>query len=183
MKDLMIDIETLATVPSAVVLQIGAVEFDSAAGTMGRGKVWDLDYVTAQEYRTINPETLNWWVRQSQRAIERVLARLPVTDVVVMYPEAALSELADMVEAADRVWARGPNFDLSILNSLASECGYEPDEYIKWYKWRDERSIRDMLVSCKYDLCPSVLAHSALDDAIGQAHNVLRAFEIMRGTK
>lgn len=184
---LMIDIETLSGRPDALVLQVGAVLFEPAMGTLqAPGRKWDLrtDEQENDWHRDIEARTVLWWAQQSAEARTAVL-QVPSRERV--HPAQCLVELGDLIDAAEYVWARGPAFDLAILNSLyaavqAATTGLVPDRkpLFPFWKWRDERVLRDLLDAVGYGQQRHGVAHDALDDAVSQANNVLRAYEVMR---
>lgn len=177
----MIDIETADTGTAAHVLSIGAVTFNAKTGEMGDPFYFRLDD-TDQQYRTISMDTIRWWMQQSREAQQDawVGETIPATK--------ALSILQPYVVTADRVWARGPSFDLAIINSLAKDCMpvgeeeyYEqkPREYIPWYKWRDERVLRDILGGRAPHRTGT--HHNAKDDAVHQARIVIAGYALGAG--
>jgi hypothetical protein len=188
-KHLMVDIETLSTEISAKVLQIAAVEF--SADEIGDEKVWNLNITDRhQRYRTVNPKTLEWWMSlpEATRALVFVPEeqKLPASTVI--------DELRPMIEAADYVWARGPSFDLEIINHLVDGLNSGemfldglgddeegPKKFIPWFKWRDERPLRDMLnaLGVHPQANPNRVPHYALDDVNEQIECVLRAWDLM----
>ena len=71
MNHIMVDIETLDTVQSAVVLSIGAVAFDPH--TKELGEKFYVEFTTdlqAQQRlgRTISADTVTWWMQQGAAA-------------------------------------------------------------------------------------------------------------------
>ena len=78
------------------------------------------------------------------------------------------------IKQADRVWAKGPDFDCVILASLFPA--------IKWPFWkhRDVRTVLD--VAGIRDRKFEGTAHNALDDAVNQA-NALREAVVKLRTK
>lgn len=66
-RDIMLDLETLDTRPSAVIVSIGAVEFDTNGPNPLREfyRVLQLPPQLSRG-RTECPETLAWWSRQSE---------------------------------------------------------------------------------------------------------------------
>jgi hypothetical protein len=185
-KHLMVDIECLGVGTNAAVLQIAAMEF--SVEDVGEGRVWNLLLTDpAQQYRRIEPKTLEWWMSQSAEA--RALVFVPESQKVT--PAIAMHDLSVMVEGSDYVWARGPSYDLTILCDLYRSCGLgpvdqyefdqEPHQFIPWYKWRDERPLRDMLNSLGRhpQMNPNRIGHYALDDVKEQVEIVLSAWDLM----
>jgi hypothetical protein len=101
-------------------------------------------------------------------------------------PTTAIEALALVLRRVGDVWARGPAFDLAIINNLAaatpSYAGSDR-QLIHWSRWRDERVMRDLVESCGYGIMRVGTAHDALDDAMHQTRNVTKAYEIMQQRK
>jgi hypothetical protein len=91
------------------------------------------------------------------------------------HPLTMVDELEALVVEVERVWARGPSFDLEILTSLAGR------QFIPWWTWRDERVARDMLKAAGRQITRSACGHNALADTVAQAHNVIAVYKAVRG--
>ena len=74
-NDVMIDMETLSTQPNCVILTIGAVRFDpKGSGVVERLEIRPtIDEQTEEFDRHIDPETLEWWGKQSEDAINEAM--------------------------------------------------------------------------------------------------------------
>jgi hypothetical protein len=155
----MIDLETMDTRPSAVILSIGAVKFDPATGELGdtfHKKV----HALSQARRTTSDDTIAWWQEQSEEAREAAFGgtlNLP----------GVLFSFSQWLGDNPIVWGNGATFDISIL-----ESAYEHNP--PWHY----RSVRDMrtLVALAPDVMMGVefqgTEHVALDDARHQARVV-----------
>lgn len=174
MNHMMVDLETLDTRPSTVILSIGAVIFDE------HGILSDTKFYRRCEWqhqldngRTVCESTIKWWMQQSDAARQALLGDsvpLPV----------ALGELADMYRNhnCDRIWANGTTFDISTLEH-AYTSAFRPIPW-RYNAMRDMRGLRDLVPS---DLMDDVIggdAHNALDDAVYQAEFVVRALKFLR---
>jgi hypothetical protein len=91
------------------------------------------------------------------------------------HPATMVNELEALMGEVERVWARGPSFDLEILTSLAGR------QFIPWWSWRDERVARDVLKTAGRQVAQSACGHNALADAVAQAKNVIAMYAAMRG--
>jgi hypothetical protein len=157
--DLMVDIETLATDPRAIVLSIGAVRFtrdgplpEQFYACLGLG-----DQV-AKARRTLSVDTLMWWMDQSAEARAKAFSRQRegVT--------AALRRLADFVPDGANVWANGPSFDLVILESLYFDARLEQP----WPFWR-HRCVRTIVEAGGVDARRYASAsHHPVEDCLRQ---------------
>jgi len=109
MNDIMIDLETLDTKPSAVFLTAGIVEFNIETGEFGKGFSLSVDLQSSIDAgRTISADTLKWWLRQSNEALAAIL-----NDSGSLILDAALEEIAGFVEnwiddnwemIAEKIW-------------------------------------------------------------------------------
>lgn len=161
--DIMLDLETLATTPNAVILSFAATKFNA----------FNLD--EQQDYNTylnlklnvdeqielgrdVDQDTIAWWSRQPEEI--RTYAfddsdRTNLADFIL--------KLNKFVVNADRIWAQGPVFDIVILENLYRQIGMPcPWPY---YVIRDSRTLikalgndinherknaHDALEDCKY---------------------------------
>ena len=168
-KDLMLDIETFDNKPTSLVLTIGLVwfDFDNPQVEPYDGQHHRLN-PEEQKGRTISAATVLWWLRQDKAARESLQSGEYTTIGNVH------GAVEGAVKQADRVWAKGPDFDCVILASLFPA--------IKWPFWkhRDVRTVLD--VAGIRDRKFEGTAHNALDDAVNQA-NALREAVVKLRTK
>lgn len=169
MNDVMIDIETLSTAPDAVVLSIGAAGFNEN-GLTGQYLYLVLDLDSQFRTRRVDQDTFLWWMRQSKEAQDAVFCEDRVS---VEHAFEALSHgfTANKVE---QVWARGPHFDIAILDHLRGQFAM-PSPW-KYNKVRDSRTILDGLPK---EWEPKFVGtpHHALDDARHEAAAVVAAIQ------
>ncbi len=163
MSKIMIDIETLDTRASAVVLSIGAVTFnDTQLGETFHRRI-DIDSCLKLGM-TVSGRTISWWMGQTNAA--RKLFQQQGTHVANVLGQ--LTRAFDWTKI-DEVWANGTDFDLSILSNAFEQSNVRcPWEY---YKGRDYRTIRKMFPK---DLLNELtveprIEHDALEDATSQA--------------
>lgn len=164
----MVDLETLATSPNAVILSIGAVRFNPYIVT----QVIDLDncfyrvidigssIMTGME---ISPETIKWWQKQSNEAQSDVFLAESV------HISNALASFSSWLPTEDfTIWGNGSSFDIPIL-----ENAYRKTKITNPWKYsshRDYRTIKMLYERLKKDknYFPEKMngtAHNALDDA------------------
>ncbi len=169
----MVDIETLDTGPSSIVLSLAAVQFDAATGEPGRRLVLHPDlHEQILAERTMSADTLLFWTKQGGtdafRDAFRGDGRRGVGDCL-----AALYDF--LIPAHGGVWARSPSFDLVILESM----------YLKWrsplgwkyWQTRDVRTIMDA-AGIHHNWRPANwagVAHSPVDDCLLQIAQVTEA--------
>lgn len=165
MNDVMIDVETLDTRPSTVILSIGAVRFNieqpEVIGDTFHVYV-DIDSCLAHG-RTVSGSTIMWWLDQDQAAREKLLraARVPL--------KSALLELSTFITEKDRVWGNGASFDNAILADAYRSVGLPQP----WRYWGDMcyRTLKNLYPHVKKPAFTGV-QHDALDDAIHQARHL-----------
>jgi len=153
--DLMIDIEALATSPDAVIITIGAVEFNLFSEEIGSTLYTRLD--VEQENRTIEDNTIEWWSKQDKAVQEEAFSdgdRIQLRD--------ALEQLTKLVVKSKRVWANGISYDIPILENAYRSVGMHPP----WDFWNvlDTRTVFN-ISSNKSKLGNS---HNALEDCVNQ---------------
>jgi len=167
--DVMLDIETLDTLPESVILTIGAVKFDPFSDFIGDGLYIkpDVDEQSAKG-RTINEDTLNWWMNQAEDVREEALSmddRIPVEE---MY-----RQLNRFLVGVENVWAQGPVFDMVILANIYRQYSWPTP----WQYWqvRDSRTLfgthGDPRAKGKAGL------HNALEDSVSQAQAVQQIYQ------
>lgn len=173
-REVMVDIETLDTRPSSVVLSVAAVEFNVLSSYEGHAYVV-LD--TAEQLglgRTVSQSTLLWWMNQSDEARGEAFTAAGHRRSVGN----GLSMLAPLLSRADRVWAKGPQFDLVILESLYESVGQSHP-----WSYRAARDVRTMQDAVGPDWSPQhelpmfadLPAHHPLYDCMWQIEMVRAA--------
>ena len=155
----MIDIETLSTDPSALVVSIGAVRFGNRLG-----EEFYKPCFFQQKDRKMDISTIRWWMQQEEAG------RNVFKEEAVSLRE-ALIELRDFIDREDRIWANGAIFDIGILqNALTQYKQKLPWKYPNILCLRSIRAIHP-----EYDQLMNKLirgesaSHNALDDAKCQA--------------
>ena len=127
MKQVMIDLETLATTADAVILSVGAVKFDLSSNEMcDKGFYASVSVESNLEFkRRVSEDTLGWWLKQSPSA-KRVFYEPKQT------LHTALMELSDWVDDKNcEVWSNGADFDLPILAHAYTQLQLD----IPWKFW------------------------------------------------
>jgi hypothetical protein len=168
---IMIDMETLDTATSSVILTIGAVRFNPrGTGILDKIELRPhIDEQTEKYNRTINEDTVRWWSEQSPAAIEEAMG----DQGRVSYRE-CMEQLYKFCWNRDKVWSNGSGFDVVIAETAFRDL----DMKIPWpfYNIRDCRTIYDIAgVSLKDG--GYVTSHKAVEDAERQAIIVQRAYQ------
>ena len=166
--DIMLDIETLATSPDAVVLTFGAIKFDpfNPSIQMSDGIYFRINVDEQIDLgRRVDEGTVAWWGTQSAEVREEALGE---TDRASL--EDFTKALNKFVVGATRIWAQGPVFDIVILENLYRQIG-KPAPW-QYYSIRDSRTLLKALGD---DRKGGTLLHNALADAVSQAEAVQSA--------
>jgi len=168
--DVMVDIETLNTCPTAVVIAIGAVgfnrrdpevpmvELDIKMGTKG---LRDEQVIMG---RTISKETVIWWKGQ-EPAAKKIFKQANVESV-----SEALEKLTAFLTGFNvnvLIWGNGSDFDNTIVSTLYSSFGSEAP----WKFWYN-RCFRTFKGEHGHIARPPEMKgvkHDAVDDARQQA--------------
>jgi hypothetical protein len=168
--DVMIDIETLGTTPGAAILSIGAVVF----GPEGLGDTFYAPVLLTSCIAvglTIDPNTVAWWMQQSDEA--RKAAFRDDADSVSDVLEQFTCWFG--LVGAERPWCHGATFDVPLLEAAYKACGMRAPW--RFYDVRDTRTLYD-LAGVKVDRTKGT-HHNALDDACAQAEAAAEAMRII----
>lgn len=168
----MIDIETLDTAPSAVILSIGAVKFDPhKPGLLPWDKVvWFPSLEEQFELgRTFSDSTLEWWAKQDKDIRDRALSeenRSPLADIH--------TEINRYVAGVNQIWCQGPQFDMVIIENLYAQCNFHRSW--QYYQIQDCRTVFNMMpVDPRKEVQQDL--HDAGEDAYWQAVCLQAAFK------
>lgn len=127
MKHLMIDLETLGTTADAVILSVGAVKFDLESDAIDEeGFYGSISIESNMDLgRKIDEDTLLWWLKQPAAAQN-------VFHEDKLSLEQTLMDLSDWLGNAEWiVWAKGPGFDVAMLEHAYKRLGMSPP----WAFW------------------------------------------------
>ena len=168
MQHLMIDIETLDTKPSSIVLSIGGCLFNSTPCGLNIGECIYLELDTKRQEevgRTLSLDTVLFWSQQSPGLEQLKSQNNPI--------ENSLEDLRHFIvrNQVTDVWSKPPHFDLVILESLFSDFGIDfPPKFRSWRDVNTVQLIRKGLHMPKIEFIGT--QHHALDDAQHQARIV-----------
>lgn len=175
MQDVMIDLETLGTVPGCSILSIGAVAFNTCTGEIDDGLYTIVSRESCKKLGLHEDDgTIKWWEGQGEKARDVLIAS--ASQMAAPLPM-ALEELNAYLRqySCVRVWGNGADFDNPILACAYRVAGVKPG----WaaYNGRCYRTVKNMAKHVK--LVRSGTHHNALDDAISQAKHLM---DIVSGT-
>jgi hypothetical protein len=171
-KHLMVDMETMAVSPSAVVLSLGAVHFDPHGTGYGDSIYFRIDLDDQDKLgREIDPNTLDWWAKQDPAIMEEAFSldnRISLVD--------AMDKFHKFAWGCSAFWSHGATFDLVILENIYRQL----NKPLPWNYWqlKDTRTLFGLGHDPEM---PQGGKHDALQDAIRQAvgvQNVYRKLNI-----
>lgn len=172
-ENVMIDLETGATTPNAVVFAVGLVVFNDH-------KVEPIEELRDRAivmYPEIGPqnilprilatETLAWHAKEPNRA-EMLSKYLDENSAITV--DQVFDKFEDTIKPKAKVWANSPSFDLAILRHWAKQVGRELP--FKFYQELDFRTLKHLAREYGIQLpkADEELAHTADYDAAFQAH-------------
>lgn len=163
-KHFMVDIETMASSSDAVVVSIGSIEFDPFSDyiNLDDAFAYNLD-IFSQSGRKVSAPTMDWWMKQDRKIWEKCRENPIHVNLVLSNLLKHWNYGNDIL-----VWAKGPDFDCTILIDLCTWAGIKPPLYR-----RNTRDVRTAIWLGKQRgiTFPERLedAHIALNDAIYQA--------------
>jgi hypothetical protein len=170
-KHLMIDLETMAVSPRAVVLSLGAVHFNPWGKGYGdklyfRINIEDQDMLQ----REIDNNTLDWWAKQDPAIMEEAFGledRVPLIDAIDRFHKFAWG--------CNAFWSHGSTFDLMVIQDIYTQL----NKPLPWNYWqlRDTRTLFDLGVDPDMPACEK---HNALQDAIRQAVGVQNVYSKLK---
>jgi len=162
-KHLMVDLETMAVSPNAVILSLGAVHFNPYGNGYG-DKLYFRINIDDQDAlgREVDPNTITWWSQQDPIVMEEAFSpdnRISLVD--------AIDQFHKFAWGCDAFWAHGSIFDIVIIENIYKQLG----KPVPWQYWqiRDTRTLFDLGVDPDM---PKGGKHDALQDAIRQSVGV-----------
>jgi hypothetical protein len=164
MKRVAVDIETLATTPTAAIVSIGIVIQNNLDPESRKTEIWRIEPMLAIGDR--DPKTLEWWGQQDE-IVKRV--SFLGTDHPIDVCNSINFWLQTHIGKDDvRYYANPARFDFAILANLFARCGIEP--FIEWRLERCQRSIEKELndLGIPTPEFPHHFAHDPVADCIHQ---------------
>lgn len=145
MKDCMIDFETLALGPDAVVVQLGVAFFDIEDLTSNMDTCNYHFDITKQPKRICDTSTIKFWLSQADTLRDRVFYGPENCDDLSF----AISEVLHLAhqQKCKRLWSHGSTFDIPIFNHLCNTLWLDtnPETALFHFStWRDTRTLWDL---------------------------------------
>lgn len=176
---IMIDLETLGTVPGCAILSVGAVVFHPLEGTLGAEFYSVVSKADALEnFMSVDPETVKWWHGQSDEA-RKVLrdAEHPDAPGIAKVCENLNAWMAALAQKPKiRLYGNGADFDNPLLRVMYSCANVKP--YAGGYGGRCYRTLKNLDELMGHEFAFHKLEragthHNALDDAKSQAMHLM----------
>lgn len=181
--DVMVDLETLGTLPGSAILSIGACKFDPVSGEVDVNNTFYSVISTQDCYRNglfAAESTVAWWNDQSREA-RQVLIDASLPDAPMLAE--ALDGFTQWFTAGGMespcVWSNGANFDQPLLDVAYSATKRQVPW--KYYNSRCYRTVKALHPNPKAVEPPTVLAHHALEDALWQARHLVAMLKDIKG--
>lgn len=170
MKDVMIDIETMGTRSTSMIVQIGACYFDRETGEIG--KTFKININPLDDKLTVDWHTIKWWLIQSEEA------RNSIIDESFHDTYSALTELQDFLNIeAKYIWSHA-TFDIPIL--LNAFHVYNLKFPLHYTKMRDIRTLMDIANHKGNKQARVGTHHDALDDCEFQVKYCVEAMNKLK---
>lgn len=179
-RQISIDLESLSLEPNAMILAIGAVEFDVATGQLSNTFYRTIDITAKGGGGVMDPATVKWWVNQSRAARERIFAdpeAVPLAQALIDFSEwlGFNDSLPDGEYPDVKLWARGDK------DGQWLDCAYDGLQLAKPYQYwqlENQRTITSLFP--KDWFVWDGTAHDALSDATVQAKHLMQALAVMQ---
>lgn len=171
MNNIMVDLETLDTNATSVIISVGAVVFDTEK-ILRRG-YWVLDIdEQVKAGRTVSGSTISWWSQQSDKA-RKVFVPTSLPWSIANFG----TEFKGFFQGEKLAfWGNGSDFDTAIMIDFWNRHGLEK---IPGWKYSNNMCFRtfNKMTGCKGMVQRAGVHHHALDDAEFQADCVLAAIK------
>ena len=169
---MMIDIETLDTVRTSVVIQVAAIVFDMD----DRGHWAELNSIDiclpvstqVDEGRTISGSTLAWWLNESRYEVFSKLIKRANTSKLDYSDKIQQLKVDLGGHGCVEYWFQGPTFDAIILEDLIGDL-------VPWkfYQVRDQRTADSLAIDqAEIKKMKKVITHDALEDVRNQINRL-----------
>ena len=166
MDQIMLDLETLGTDANAVILSIGAIQFDLNTGKIEDHFMFKVDPQSCLDLGgTVTWSTLKWWMNQDEDAVKSLNGtRISIHEMLRRLTDWIDDIISD--EGEVEIWCKGPDFDISIINYYYRQF---KDVEPPWKFW----NVRDVRTTVKNLLKGKEIEKEVTKNFEGIAHNAL----------
>ncbi len=181
-RHIVIDLETLGRDDNACIVSIGAQVYDEQTDTLGDSFGATVD-ITSCDRSLIDPDTVRWWMRQSDAA-RQVFDDAGQDDIhEVLFQFACFVGVQRRDARPILVWGNGATFDNTILAGAYRDYPADNGDYVKPWSYREDACLRTLRTLYPHveAVRPSI-AHNALADAKAQALMLQKLLHAVRGT-
>lgn len=173
MNNTMVDLETLGNGSNAVIIAIGAVQFDETG--LGQEFYTTVDPQSCVDAgMEIDVSTVMWWMKQSDAA-RSAFGRTgtPVLEALLSFSD----YVSDSAGKKAEVWGNGATFDNVILSNAYRAVGVDkPWSYSADRCYRTMKNVYPLITQEQVGT-----AHNALDDAVYQALHMSKILAHIKG--
>lgn len=178
MNNFMIDLETLAKTPDAMILTIAVVPFDPRAEPMASTKDLPSTFFyegvrLKDQMRRVDWDTFDWWQTQSEEARREVFWGQRAKGLPYI-----LGKLTTFLGENPVVWCQGLTFDIPILEDAYRQLNLRPPWH--YADTRDTRTVYDIAGGHRIPTEEGI-AHVAWKDALAQAIMVQECVQHLTG--
>lgn len=167
-SNVMLDLETMGQGPDAAIVAIGACTFDITAGKIGTAYYNRVDLASAvANGGVIDASTVVWWLQQGDEARAEIAREGGMNIAEALQ---SFSVWMNLHSHDAEVWGNGASFDNVILRGAYARNGTPAP----WAWWNDRcyRTAKSLHRDVPMERLGT--QHNALDDAISQAHHLIR---------
>ncbi len=174
MRGAMLDLETMGTRSNAPVVAIGACGVDPETGEVWGSFHQVIDLADAMKFGQADGDTITWWLNQSDAA-RKIFSpfelRAALSVALISFAEWCHGTVGP--RKSIEMWGNGSDFDNVVLGNAYRETGLD----LPWL-FRNNRCYRTAK-----SLAPEIpfvrmgVHHNALDDALSQAHHLVKVFK------
>ena len=158
----MVDLETLDTTPSSVILSIGTCVIPGYMDPADSDKFYVEVHVGSQYMRTQSISTIEWWKQQGNCPDHGTIS---LTDALRQFRDYLLRYTTEPI-----IWCKGTDFDTAILAHAYKQMG--SDTPWRYNNVRDFRTVKKLFADSLVVTAPNLNPHNALADAIHQAREL-----------
>lgn len=167
-RNVVVDIETLDTAPTAIILSIGAYCLETG------DRFYEEISINSQKDRTFSESTLKWWLQQPIDLIP--LKGIGMLSDALWSFNRYFTQILDTTPENRYIWSNGTDFDISILAHAYDSHGI-PIPW-KYNSVRDYRTLRQLFPEITHTFIGA--KHSALHDALNEGEHLAAILQYIR---